>query len=82
MSWHALTSLLHVNRTVVLTLSMSGAQYWTMLYKYQIIYLWRFWSLYFLIFIVNMAPVCLLLPYKYHVCTLLNLNMNFSMINY
>jgi len=36
----------------------------------------------FLTFIVNMAPVCLSLPYKYHVCTLLKLNMNFSVINY
>ena len=35
-------------------------------------------------FIVNMAPVCLLLPYKYHVCNmctllLLNLNLDLNM---
>ena len=44
--------------------------------------LWRFLEPLFLFSIVNMAPVCLLLPYVCNVCTLvnLNLNMNFPMI--
>ena len=74
----------NVNRTVVWTLSMSSAQYWTIIY--QIIVYGDFWSLYVCssswtwhlsvycspINTMHVCNVCILLN--------LNLNMNFSMI--
>jgi len=54
---------------------MSDAQYWTIVYQY-------IRSLFIeplcLFFILYLAPVCLLLPCKYHVCTLLYLNLNIT----
>jgi len=61
---------------------MSGVQYWTILYQYIRSLFMEISGAFILFSIVNMAPVCLLLPYMCNVCTLLNLNlnMNFSMI--